>query len=718
MVAASAIALLVVFTCAHPSASVKLSQAVTPVEKVTKLLKQLSDQVTQEGKEEAAAYDKYACFCKEQADTKLYQIETSKERIEAMGAKIEELTGVIESLDVDVQELSDKIKGFEKEIEDATEVRNKEHEAYTVDEADVSEAIDQIKRAIEALKSSKNDMKGKAAREALAQVQSISVRAAAAIGSGAVNKLRALSAEPGVSYTSEYHSNDIIATLEELLQLFTKKKNEIDQAEFEANSDFEKKRLALQNQKKFATAEMEEKKALSQAKDEERSETEEAKLQESKDKDSDQSFLDVLTSDCETKAQLWDQRSKTRAGELTAISEAVSYLEAGVSPNYGANKKLVELQAPKGFGIHIAASGTNANVAKKATSRPISFVQLAGTSVNAGLGARAVPRALALLASAAERLGSSALAVAVLKGQGSEDHFVKVRTLIKDLITRLEEQKTAENTQKSFCDKEMEKATTKRDDKQAKKEELDAKITVQTSKKQSLEEDIAELSKAIAANAKALNEATELRADEKAENKKTIAEATDGKAAVEMALSVLQKFYGSNADVKEGGALIQRRSGYVPPDSDRDGKTVGDLAPGVFDSEYQGKQEDSKGVLGLLEVILSDFERTLSTVTKEEETAEADFEKFKETNEADTAEKTTSVQEKETTVSDIEDELLQLADDLKDAKKQYDLALKELEVLSKQCVEGEETYEERVEKRNKEIEACKQALAILESWQS
>lgn len=702
------IALHFAFLGVHFSAGVKVMQAVTPVEKVTKLLKQLSEQVTKEGKDEATAYDKYACFCKEQADNKLYQIETSKEKIEAMSAKIEDLTGEIESLDADVQKLDEKIKGLEEDIQSATDARNKEHEAYAVDEADMSEAIDQIKRAIEALKSSKGDMGGKANREALAQVRSIVSRATTVAGSELAANLHLMSAEPGTSYTSEYHSNDIIATLEELLQLFTKKKNELDQAEFEANSDFEKKRLAMQNQQKFATKDMEEKKALSQAKDEERSDTEAAKLQETKDKDADQSFLDVVTSDCETKAQLWDQRSKTRAAELTAISEAISFLETGVSPNYAANKKLVELQKDSGARAHIAKKGA---LAEKDARLPVSLVQLGGVG-SVGSPHTVVPRAVALLASAAERLGSSQLASAVLKARTSDDHFVKVRGLIKDLIERLETQKAAENDQKSFCDKEMEAAMTQRDEKQAKKEELDAEITVKTSKKQSLQEEIAELSKAIAANMKALNEATELRADEKAENKKTIEEATEGKGAVEGALNVLKQFYEANAE------FLQRGSKYVPPDSDREGKTVGDLAPKVFESEYKGKQDDSKGVLGLLEVILSDFERTIDTVTKEEETAEADFENFKEANEADTKEKTSGKEEKETSVSDIEDELLELADDLKDAKEQYDLALKELKGLQKQCVEGEETYAERVEKRNKEIEACKQALAILESWQS
>ena len=47
----------------------------TPVEQVIGLLEKLQAQIQEEGKAEAAAYDKFACFCKEQADNKQYAIE-------------------------------------------------------------------------------------------------------------------------------------------------------------------------------------------------------------------------------------------------------------------------------------------------------------------------------------------------------------------------------------------------------------------------------------------------------------------------------------------------------------------------------------------------------------------------------------------------------------------------------------------------------------------
>merc|ERR1711957_68251 len=103
----------------------KDGQKVTPVEKVTELLKKLGDQVSEEGKTEAAEYDKYACFCKEQASNKLFAIEKSKERIKEMTAEIEELEAEIADLDGSIQELTTRLAETEKKMKENKEKRDK-----------------------------------------------------------------------------------------------------------------------------------------------------------------------------------------------------------------------------------------------------------------------------------------------------------------------------------------------------------------------------------------------------------------------------------------------------------------------------------------------------------------------------------------------------------------------------------------------------------------
>merc|ERR1712194_360945 len=131
---------------------------------------------------------------------------------------------------------------------------------------------------------------------------------------------------------------------------------------------------------------------------------------------------------------------KTRAGELTAISEANEALKSGVAPNYKANKKLV---------------GLNQEAAQTSPVRAASFLQLRGSSrVSAGQ----VQQVQKLLEARAASLGSPVLSAIAMKVAASEDHFAKVRQIIEDLIARLEKEATAEATQKTFCDKEMKAA--------------------------------------------------------------------------------------------------------------------------------------------------------------------------------------------------------------------------------------------------------------------
>merc|ERR1719217_1889935 len=141
----------------------------------------------------------------------------------------------------------------------------------------------------------------------------------------------------------------------------------------------------------------------------------------------------------------------------------------------------------------------------------------------------------------AKALKSDALGTLMI--QMKEDHFVKVRGMIKDMIAKLEADAAAEGDQKAWCDSEMEKATSKRDENIGETEgDLAAKTTAESNVAK-LEEEIQTLLEEIAELNKSLNEATELRGKEKAENTKTLADANAGLAGVKKAMKILKDFY-------------------------------------------------------------------------------------------------------------------------------------------------------------------------------
>merc|ERR1719428_445297 len=479
---------------------------------------------------------------------------------------------------------------------------------------------------------------------------------------------------------------------------FKENQKELDENEFNSRAAFEQEKLNQENEKKFAEKAKAETERLLGMKEDELANAKAELEEETKDMNTNVDLKDEVTGNCESQAKLFDQRSSTRSAEITAIATAMEKLESGTQPNYDANKKLVELQK--------VGSQSPREAKSKDAGRAVSFLQRGSASQ----GDR-VPlnRALTLLESEAQRLRSPLLSTLALKGRLHEDHFVKVRGIIKDFIAKLEADAEAEAETKSFCDKDMVAAINDRDDATAAIEKHTTKISSIETKLRVLADEIKVLGEQISELYKALNEATELREAEKATNMKTIADAQAGMGSTKFALSVLEDFYNS--------ALLQRSGRYTPPNADRDGNTVGDLAPDQLEGEYHGKQEESKGIIGLLEIIISDFERTVETTTAEEKAAQKDFDEFKEKTEEDIADKEKSKKNKEMKVADLKDELNDTKTDLKEEETKKRLALGQLETLKGMCVEQPEDWEQANAKRMEDIEALKKAMTILDEWQ-
>jgi len=673
---------------------------VTPMEKVISLLKDLSTKVIAEGKVEAAEYDKYACFCKEQASDKLYNIEKSDDKIAQFKAKIKELETSIAALNGEIAELSKDITSIEEEVTKKSEKREKEHEEYLAKARDMNEAIEACGAAIKSLKDSKKALKG--AKLDFAQVQEatrglLSHQSVLSGAPGAIALLAKLGGEAAPKY--EYQSNDIIATLEQVLASFKRMKKTLDVEEFDINSAFESDTLGLNNEKKFKEQDRAEKEAIVASKTEEMETAKTDKDAEQKDRDADQSFMDELTKDCEEKATLFDQRSSTRAGEVKALNEATEELLKGAAPNYSANKKLVGLQKK-------LAVATKAKVVVSA----VSFAQISSVDYKNTDRQVIIQKALALVEDKARHSGSAVLTSVVMRMRMAEDHFVKVRGLIKDLIAKLQADALAEADQKSVCDKGMAKAISDRDEAKASIEAAEGKITTYTANQKSLEAEVKDTQHQIAEAKKSLLEAGELRQTDKAENAKTLEMSREAIESVKLALQVLGDFYSK--------AMLAQTGKYTPPLSDREGNTVGDLAPEVFKADYHGSQSASKGIIGILEVILSDFERTQSKTTEEEAMSKEAFEMFEKDTNEEVAQKEKKIEGLEKQITDLKSDILDQEAALKDAKALLDSGLEALASLEAMCVQGAETWEERKKKRMEEIEALKDALAILEDWQN
>jgi len=313
-----------------------------------------------------------------------------------------------------------------------------------------------------------------------------------------------------------------------------------------------------------------------------------------------------------------------------------------------------------------------------------------------------VHKLMKYLKTQAKKLKSDNLAALAMRMQ--VDHFVKVRGMIKDLVAKLEADASAEADQKAWCDEEMEKSTSKRDENIGNMEgDLASKSSAEATIAR-LEEEIATLTQEVADLTKALSEATQLRATEKKENLRVIADATAGLAGVTKAMKILKEFYDN--------ALIQ--TSYKPPKGDASGNTVGDLAPDSFSGDFSGNQDAAVGIIGQLDVIKSDFEGTIDATKQAETDAEDEFNTYKGDTESDIDSKTADIKTKSGEVDSTNGDLAEFKDDLHTHTVLKADALAELAKLQPACVDTGSDYAEKVARREQEIESLKNAYVIFD----
>jgi len=315
------------------------------------------------------------------------------------------------------------------------------------------------------------------------------------------------------------------------------------------------------------------------------------------------------------------------------------------------------------------------------------------------LSERGRERAVALLQAASSKLRSSTLSS--VADSVSKDPFVKIKKLIQNLIQRLLDEAKAEATKNGFCNTELGKAYKERDTRFANVRVLNAEIGELLSKKESLEDENDQLSAELKQLSSDLEEATKLREEEHDENKETVKTAKGGLEAVTDALKILKDFY---AKAKKA-ALTQTSAS--PIDEDTDG-------PG-FSGSYKGNQNRAGGVVGMLEVIQSDFDRTVRHTTQEEKDAAAEFVEFERTAKSDIAGKETKHELNEQELRAIETALEKKDEDLHDEMGVLDDVLKSVEELKPMCLDSGMSYSERRQKREEEIDALKSALCILDT---
>jgi len=261
----------------------------------------------------------------------------------------------------------------------------------------------------------------------------------------------------------------------------------------------------------------------------------------------------------------------------------------------------------------------------------------------------------------------------------SQDPLAKIKKMIQDMVDKLMTEANEEAEHKGFCDTEMGTNKNTRDEKTEMVNKLTAEIEGLTADITKLSEEAAALGDAIAAIDEAVATATAQRNEEKIKNTQTVADAKVASEATAQALQVLKEFYSKAEGPVQGGS--------------------------------------STGVLGMLEVIQSDFVRLETETTDAEDQAAKAFTQFSRDSSKDKAVKSADQKNKLSTRTEKQGDLEAAKKDLAGNQEELDAALAYFEKLKPSCVEAGESYEERVARRKEEIESLTDALKILEETQ-
>merc|ERR1719161_1995174 len=116
-------------------------------------------------------------------------------------------------------------------------------------------------------------------------------------------------------------------------------------------------------------------------------------------------------------------------------------------------------------------------------------------------------------------------------------------------------------------------------------------------------------------------------------------------------------------------------------------------------------QAESGGVIGMLEVIQSDFARLEAETSAAEDSAQKEYDQFMTDSETDKAQKERDIERLVVKKQDAEQSLEEKKKDLLGTQTELDAALAYYEKLKPDCIDSGISYEERVARRKEEIES-------------
>jgi len=697
----------------------KAHMRASPVNKVIQMLSDMLAKGKETKQDEQVEFAKYKQFCESTRAEKTRSIEKAKDHITQLEADIEEATSAARDSAAEIAALDADITQWEEAMKKGKALREHQHADFQKTHQDYSESVEALARAKSTVKQAQSfsqmepsliQLSSKVKRmpeRARRMITSFLQSGGSTLNEGtpmAGNDLFVMnddnSAEPAMLQESsdnqapreqdfltkgapqadayDSQSGGILDMVDKLGDKFTEERTALENQEANSKHQHDMRIQELTDQIQSATREREEKTGIKAKAEQTKAECAGDLADTKHVLDTEQKSFDHLSTECNTKSKDFENRQTLRGGEISAIEKALDIL--GSDKVKGASDE------------HFGSSAEYIQEPAEQTYDQVSLAQLRSTMKTSSMG-----RVHTFLQQRANRFNSQVLTM--VAQSVAEDPFTKVKKMIKDLIVKLMEEANEEAEHKGWCDSELSTNKQTRDSKTDEADALKAEVEQLTADIAKLTSEISDLMKECADIDSNIATATADRNAERAKNKQTLSDSKNAQQAVAQALAVLKDFYAKAA---EATSLAQEE---VETESPQSFAQVGQSVP------YTG--QSSSGVIGMLEVIESDFARLESDTAAAESESDRAFNDFITDSRKDKAVKMTDSKHKASTKQAKESALASAKKDLRGTSEELEAAMTYYEKLKPSCVDPGQSFEERVQRRKEEIESLQEALKIL-----
>jgi len=676
-------------------------EGANPIRKIVTLLQDMQKEIEAEGAKEKELFDKFMCFCSGGAEELQKTIADAASDVQTLSGKLEEEKAEKSGLEGDLVKHKADAAAATADLEKAQALRSKEQAENEADLADQETNFGAVSGAIPALE------KGMGASSLLQAQPSLKPQLAKAI---AVSQ--AISSEEKQDITSFLEqkegyspvSGQIVGILKSMSDEMQKTIADLKTQESEAAKGFAELKTAKETEVEAAKEAIESKTKrvgeLAVSTVESADGVEDA----TKEGADATKFLATLDEQCKTKQTEYDTSSKTRAEEVSAISETISILNDDDA-------------------LDVFKKAVPSALLQRGSSRKFGFLQ--GKDM---MPTDRLRKAVGIIASAAQFHRSPKLDFLTLSMKSKLKHAAKgavdfgaILKMIDEMVGVLEAEETDDTKHKEWCTSELASSEDEMKATEGKLSSIASAIAEASDEAAGLGEDVTALTAKIAGLDKDVAVATEARKADHAEYLETIALTEAAISLIGKAKNRMQKFYNPalykpepKVELSSEDKIISNLGGASFVQVHHHSKLVPPKFEGSFlQQPYEKKTEKSGGALALMDSIVADLKTSLGEAEHDEKTATTDYTDLMSDSQACRASDSKAITDKSAAKADLEAKIVKMKEDqslTNDALVNVHAYISE---LHGSCDFILDNFKLRSDARTNEIESLKNAKAVL-----